>query len=354
MKNDIIKSIREDIEKGDLNLLLNNITNNEKIDIEIFESDIIYQITSTYNQNNYKYHNISIIKLQDCENRLKIYYNISLNSSLIIFKVDIYEEGLSIPIVEYEVYHPITYKKLNLDICSNITIDILLPVSIDENELYKYDPSSDFYNDKCFPYTSENGTDVILKDRQLLYANNNLSLCEDNCEYVSYDNLTKYATCNCEIKNTINITDDYSFDRDKLLKKFMNIESMINLEVIKCYKYLLTKEGIIKNIGSYILLSTIIIFIICLIIFILKGYNSLINKINLIFQQKKNENRISMKQNFTEPFSNEKKIIKKRKKKYSKFRNKNNGICITEKNSLKQKNIKKMQKNTNFPPKKKY
>ena len=352
IKTNITNNIREDIKNGTLNSFLENVTNNEKIDIEVFESNIIYQITSTFNQNNKLYNNISIIKLKECENRLKTYYQLDENKSFIILKIDNYEEGLLMPIVEYEVYHPDNFQKIDLDICENITIEISLPVSIDEDELYKYNSSSDYYNDKCYPYTSENGTDVILSDRQLDYVYNNLSICESNCKLEKYDNTTKYASCNCEIKNEINIIKDITIDKDKLFNSFIDIKSMMNLEVLKCYYVLFKKDGLLTNIGSYILLCTIFIFIICLIFFILKGYNFLINQINNIIKKKKEKsNKISYNQNATK---NRKLIIKNRNKKKNNNRNK---TCMTEKNILmSSKSIKeikrKQKKNTNIPPKK--
>ena len=56
---------------------------------------------------------------------------------------------------------------------------------------------------------------------------------------------------------------------------------MINIEVIKCYKKLFCKEGILYNIGSYILLAIILIFIIGFIIFINKEFASLQKEIEL-------------------------------------------------------------------------
>ena len=105
------------------------------------------------------------------------------------------------PVIEYEVYHPTEFYKLNLSDCDDLKIEISLPVSINEDELYRYNTSSDFYNDKCFPYTSENGTDMTLSDRQNDFINQNLSLCEKNCDFIGYDNNTKYASCDCQIKN---------------------------------------------------------------------------------------------------------------------------------------------------------
>ena len=70
----------------------------------IKENNILYQLTSSYNQNNNKYNNLSTINLGECEKKLKKHYNIN-NDPLLILKIDIYEKGLLIPIIEYEVYN---------------------------------------------------------------------------------------------------------------------------------------------------------------------------------------------------------------------------------------------------------
>ena len=172
--------------------MLDNITNLGE-DIIIEEEGIKYHLTSTENQNNKIYQNISNIYLGKCENKLKEKYNIALNQSLLIFKIDIDIEGYSAPIVEYEVYHPITKEKLDLSFCDEEQIKISVPVSIDinENDISKYDPKSEFYIDICSTYTTKFNTDITLKDRQNEFINNNMSLCEDNCDFISYDTSLK-------------------------------------------------------------------------------------------------------------------------------------------------------------------
>ena len=262
------------------------------------------------------------------------------------------------PVVEYELYNPETLEKLNLDVCSNITIEISLPVSINEDELYKYDPSSNFYNDKCFAYTSEMGTDITLNDRQMKYANNNLTLCEDNCKFSEYDNVKKYVVCNCEVKEDIEVEEDIIIDKDMLLKSFTDIDSLTNLEVIKCYSLLFKKDGLIKNIGFYIILLTIFIFIISLLIFIFKGYKSLIYEINIITNKTKQKYQSSRNKNYKSyqtQLSSKKKIGKS--KALSKFKNikenNKNTVYMTKSNnfSIHSKLLKRRKnKNTNSPP----
>ena len=313
VKNEIINNVINSIINGELNL--EEIAEGFEKDIEIYENDIKYQITSTYNQKNKKYDNISSINLGECEIKLKNYYKIPEQKSLIIFKIDIYEEGLLIPKIEYTVFEPINYQKLNLSICNDIKINLFLPKNISEEELYKHNLSSDFYNDNCFPYTSENGTDVTLEDRKNEYINNNLFICESNCKFVGYDKNANYINCECKIKNEINIFSSIKLDKDELLNSFIDVGNFLNFEVLKCYYILFTKQGLLYNIGSYIIMFTILIYIILLIFFIIKGYKFLINQIYIIIKQNKNvfleKNNIQIYMKKEKNQNNSKKKIKK-------------------------------------------
>ena len=138
--------------------------------------------------------------LGECEKILKRIYNIDENQPLIIFKIDYYKEGSLIPIIGYEVFHPDNKSKLDLQYCKDEIVNFSIPVSIDEDNLFKYDPNSEYYTDQCNPYTTENSTDILLNDRQNEYNENNMSLCENNCKLNSYDTDTKQVICDCEIK----------------------------------------------------------------------------------------------------------------------------------------------------------
>ena len=119
VKQDNINNIKNAIDEHSINNLLDNILQENSTDIIVYEKNIVYHITSTRNQNNNDYRNISTLKLGECENILKIKNNINPNDSLLIFKLDIYKEGLLIPIIEYEIYHPKTKIKLNLEYCND-------------------------------------------------------------------------------------------------------------------------------------------------------------------------------------------------------------------------------------------
>ena len=319
-KQKIILDIINDIKSHSLDELLLNVTNGEKKDIILNESNIIYQITTTFNQINNDYENISTIDLGECENILKDKYNISKNESLIIFKIDYYVEGLYIPIIKYEIFDPRTKEHLDINYCEENSIKINIPVVINEDEIFKHDPSSDYYNDNCYPYTTENRTDITLYERKNEYNKKNMSLCSFECKYQGYNSKTKKALCECQIRN-ISLT--YFFksiiNNEELIDKLLDIKNIVNIDIIKCYKTLFTKDGIMENIASYILLLIILIFIICSIIFYLKGYKFIKKKIIEIMTTKKKY----MKNNTKKIKTNKKCKIKKIK---GKIKNNKKGV----------------------------
>ena len=287
--NNMIKNIMNDLMYGNSSIslysLLNHTINEEKEDLLVNDGKIKYQLTSSYNQNNKEYSNISTIFLGDCEDKLKRYYNIS--ESLIIFKLDYIQEGSLTPIVEYEVYHPFKNEKLNLSICEDTTINISIPVSINESEIFKYNLSSEYYNDICYSYTTEKGTDIVLTDRINEYYNNNMVICEENCEFIGYNKNTKKAICECKVKESFNFITDFNFDKNKFIDNIIDFENIINLNIMKCFKTFFSKEGLINNIGSYILLAIIIMNIPFLFYFSFREYNILRIKMEKLVKKRK-------------------------------------------------------------------
>ena len=312
LNNDkIIELIKNDLLNGSLNSLLENVTK-LKQDLIVENNDIIFQITTTENQKNKNYSNISNINLGLCEDRLKTIYGIDKNLSLIILKIDYFMSGLLIPVIGYEIYHPINNSQLDLKYCEDILVKINIPVSINENYLYKYDPNSEYYNDECYTYTTENGTDIILNDRQNEFINNNLSLCEENCSYNGYFTDTKKALCECHTKLKINSISEVISEINILSNDFNNKESNnINLATIKCINQLFSKDGLLTNILSYILIIITIFFCISIFIFSKCGFYIIEQEIKKIVSKRKRSSN-DIKHNI---YSTKKSINKKKKKK---------------------------------------
>ena len=287
----LIKNIIEGIKKGQLNNLLNDVLNNKTEDLIKQEREILYQLTTSYNQNYKNYENISLIKLGECENIIKNQYGLSKEETLIIFKIEKIIKGLNIPLIEYEIFSSKIKEKIDLNCCikAGVDISIYIPININESNLFKYDPNNSYYNDICYTYTTENGTDISLFDRKNEY-NDNMLLCTINCKYFGYDIDKKQVICQCQPINNISL---FSVEnKDELIEYLINFKSKTNLNVLKCTKILFSKEGIIKNIGSYFIFLFIILFIMLSIYFYFKGYFLLCEQIDGLLTDKILENEI--------------------------------------------------------------
>ena len=135
----LLNNIINGIQEGLIDDLIEEIINEEK-DITKIENNNLYQLTSSFNLNNItKNKNYSIILLNECENIVKRNNNISESDALIVFKTEQCLEGMLIPLIEFDIFDPKTKKKLDLNCCKKnlINITIFIPVSINENILFK-------------------------------------------------------------------------------------------------------------------------------------------------------------------------------------------------------------------------
>ena len=274
--DNIINSFNYEIENNDK--LINQIITDSFEDLTINGSNIVYQITTTLNQQ-YRVQTkindgLSIIQLGECESILKKENNISENVSLIILKYDLKANESISKKVEYDVYNPLTRKKLKLDKCNNTNIELYIPVDMNEDllELYEkadnqgydiFNPENNFYNDICTPYTSINGTDIILSDRVSDILNNIGSLCEKSCDYGDVYTENKKVLCKCSTKmnSNLEITKE-DFTLKKFEKIYLHIKNNLNYKVLKCYKLLFNLKSLVYNIGFYIISINIILFLI--------------------------------------------------------------------------------------------
>ena len=305
--NSLAKPTKTEIINKIIDSLL-NILNIEYLDkghdIEVIEQNILITFTSTQNQKYNENQNKSTINLGKCEKVIKNNYNISENNSLYIIKLDIEEEGMQIPKIEYEVYYPLyiqNFSKLNLSLCEGMEVEISLPVKIDD-DINKYNSSSDYFNNICSKTTSKSGTDITLNDRKKEFINNNMTLCEENCDLIGYDYKMEKAKCSCLIKIKIPLIEEIKFDMKELLNRFKDIRNLLNLNILKCFKNVFNKS-IKSNYGFYILIFIFMIYFICLIIFTFQSFYMLKYDIaNVLFslkikEQNKNLKILNLKQN---------------------------------------------------------
>ena len=93
--------------------------------------------------------------------------------------------------------------------------------------------------------------------------------------------------CVCKTNENIPLISEIYNNKEILKNNFLNIQNTINIKIIICYKELFKKEGLIKNIGSYIILSIIINYIIFYNLFYLKERGIILDKIKEIFKIKR-------------------------------------------------------------------
>ena len=197
------------------------------------------------------------INLGECEDRLIKYYNITPPESLYILRIDMERIGMKVPSLEYELLYPINGNKnlvkLDLSICHDIKINRIININITGN-IDKYIKNSPYYNDICYITETDDGIDISLSDRKENYINNNMGICEEGCEFISYNYETKKAICSCGIKTKIPLINDIKIDKNTLLDSFTDINNIANIQMLKCYKVVFHKNNILKNIGFFFML----------------------------------------------------------------------------------------------------
>ena len=280
------------IQNGNINMSLGN------EDIILKVENVIYQITNTENQEKEKENSdLSNIDLGECEKIIK--KSISYEDDptpLIILKLDIKKESQKSPLVVYGVYNPYTKEKINLDICSNTKITISSPVNLtaEETSLYEdlkkqgydlFDANDTFYQDICTPFTSQNGTDVILSDRKYYYYDKNISFCQDSCIYNGINTEKQKVVCICDANNEIDFNGNY-FDKTKFFEKFYKVEDYTNYQVLFCYKLAFSSKGLLHNICFYIFIALFSLFLSTMIINLLNALKKIDKIIFKIFQDK--------------------------------------------------------------------
>ena len=127
-----------------------------------------------------------------------------------------------------------------------------------------------------------------MKDRKKDFIENNLTLCEEDCDLIEYNSFTKKAKCSCKAKVNIPLISEISIDKKRLYNSFSDIKNIANLKVMKCYYILFDQNRIKNNYGAYITFLIIFLFFITIIIFYSKDNKEIYNIINDLINAKKN------------------------------------------------------------------
>ena len=251
-----------------LNIIKENINSlydpgNGKSQIIKGENNITFQITNGKNEleslqnGDLDNQNLSIIVLGECETTLRTVYHINDNISLIYIKQENTMAKPSEKNIQYEVFEPINFTKLNLSICNGNTINIYakMDLSDETKETFEkmksmgynmFNIEDPFYQDICIPYSSTNNTDMLLSDRKDYIYNNKDTQCQPSCQFSSYLLNSSYMKCSCDAIIDNNKKDDKKFSGKKLYESFYEVLKYSNFQILKCYKLIFVKNVLLK------------------------------------------------------------------------------------------------------------
>ena len=221
------------------------------------------------------------IDLGACEILIRNYYNLSNNETLYMKIIEIKQEGMKIPKIEYEVYSKFfenNLEKLNKTICENTRVSFIIPIILTGN-IDKVNCSSGYYNNICYTAKSDSGTDISLKDRRKEFDKENITVCQEDCVFSDYNYTTFKANCSCKVKKSSSSFIDMNINKTKLFENFENIKNFMNLNILVCHRSLFNKNGIIKNVGFFILLTIILLHFVNIFIFYIKQIDIIEEKI---------------------------------------------------------------------------
>ena len=238
------------------------------------------------------YYNYTIIDLGECEALLKEAYHIREEDSLLIMKIESLSNNNEKKI-EYEVYEPYNNTKLNMSICSGVDINMYMKLELNEEtkklveELEQlgyniFDLFDPFYRDFCTPYKSPSSkTDVLLSDRiDSIYNHKDFqSQCQGNCKLSNYALNSKFINCTCHYSTEEEeILEDKvidKYDAKTFMQSFYYVLKYSNYKILKCYKLVFVKTVFTKNKGAIIIFILFILYLMCLIWYMIQGIKPL-------------------------------------------------------------------------------
>ena len=166
-----------------------------------------------------------------------------------------------------------------------------------------------FYQDICTPYKSIGNTDISLSDRKDYIYNNDDTLCQPNCQFSGYSLESEYMSCECNANQVKAVKKEVKFKPKKLYESFIDVLKYSNYDVFKCHGLVFDKAIFDSNLGSFIILFLFFIYLICYIIFLIKGEIPLKNKLYNLSDI--DNNKIDNKENIViyNPTQNNNKIL---------------------------------------------
>ena len=253
----------------------------------------------------------AIIDLAQCENLLKKKYNLPSEESLIIIKgefpFEVPEKYIKNQIA-YQLFStsigaflPLIYCKeagISTNIWKLFESNYMPPAfayrlgTAAEQNYNVFDPTSNFFNDICTPFTNENGNDVPLDERRLDYFTAENNLCEDGCQFLGYNESIKWFSCKCEIKSKSSDISQYEIKPMAVPEDFYKRGSgYSNIKIFKCSSQVFSAKGQKGNYGSYILMGCFAGLVGMMVFYFLKGKKQAFEKLDELNELKEKKEK---------------------------------------------------------------
>ena len=278
------------------------------------------RISFTTSENKNKKENETSIDLGNCENILKSHYSID---KLYIKKIEYLGEENKVTGVDYDIYGEVDNSshlvKLDKKYCQDISISVNIPPGILSSINNKLNnENEDDNNDICsYLDSDDDNKDSSYNEKEVIKFRTNKNLCADGCYFTGFEN--GRVKCNC---GTTYIT---------------KRTSIFNFKVLSC-KVFNNMKNIKSNYGFYVLTPITSAFFVTMIVFYLKGFSWLGNKMDEVMKKKFGSNIPIINNPVAMNFPPKKTLGKTEKKHYKKSIKKekqNNGGMIPVNNGSK-------------------
>jgi hypothetical protein len=181
----------------------------------------------------------------ECEEFLVKHYNLSSTDDLLFTtnKINTNLNNNDNDSYKFSIYNSYTGKKLDLDLCNNLTYNIQLPITnmtafnlTKYNELKSegidsFNPNDPAFTDRCYSHIdNKTGADTTINSRKQTYLQQNQPMCVGiNCTYQGLSEFD-YIQCTCT-----GMTSDNALV-NKAINYFFTAVSKFNIAVIFCSK----------------------------------------------------------------------------------------------------------------------
>jgi len=269
------------------------------------------------------------IDFQSCEAKLREEYGLDESAVLSVFQTqtsNTNEKSITNK-VQYVVYDE-DNNELDLTVCNDEKIKINYAIrndtALDTTKLKSFgdkgidilNSSHPFFNDICFSYSTDEGSDMVLKDR-INDVYQNFSVCDSGCEYESVNTEQMTVECSCSVTNNIDSEDEGDDASVNVKSILLNLFEDSTFGVVKCINLVFNVSNKSNNIGFWLFTIIIIAHIPLYIKFFDKGISPI--KEFIVNEMTKYHYYV----NVAAP-KKKKKVKKKVKVKVKKFKNNNN------------------------------